>query len=551
MRPYLLLLRPSNSRVVRLYSDSVKALYGEGPYHLAPEYRQYTMPYEDWKDAPKDQRIEHAKKFFSAKPRALPRPREPGPNLPAVDLDGATPSTVTTPKHLSNTAQEYSIPEECISQTTMESVFRKAKLLINENGAIMRAASNDERMISVKSKDGGDPLIVKPLSKKSNVFQCVCITYKALSICLDTVAVAEEQGLLFDYLLALRQKLPRAKSKGRGDVNLTAAVEANLRCSERGMKENEVRKAARKKRQRTKDSVSSGFSTSLGEYPLSNQSTWQWAAPVNTQPSQRPQHSATGFTTSSETSTTSERQWKQYLQPTAADLTSAPDISTAASREWEQYLQPAAAGLTTASDTSRAASREWEQYLQPAAAGLAAVPDTSRAASRQWQEELSASVGGTQWHSGMSPHPYTLCMLPNAVQKCYGCGADFAPKYRHAPNNIIVKHVDRRFKGRDSHTSQLIFNPDFTNNLLSPCLRSYTAKEPSFRRSCIRIMEQLRGSDGWAKRCLGKMWFACDFHLNEHIALITYCIYFFFFLIFCYSIHKDRAINDNPEQVFF
>ena len=44
-----------------------------------------------------------------------------------------------------------------------------------------------------------------------------------------------------------------------------------------------------------------------------------------------------------------------------------------------------------------------------------------------------------QWHSGMSPFPYEIVLLPNNVRKCYGCGNDFAKKYRKPPFNLIVK----------------------------------------------------------------------------------------------------------------
>lgn len=50
------------------------------------------------------------------------------------------------------------------------------------------------------------------------------------------------------------------------------------------------------------------------------------------------------------------------------------------------------------------------------------------------------SLAAVQWHSGMSPHHYEIVFLPNNVKKCYGCGNEFADKYRAAPFNTIVKH---------------------------------------------------------------------------------------------------------------
>ena len=68
-----------------------------------------------------------------------------------------------------------------------------------------------------------------------------------------------------------------------------------------------------------------------------------------------------------------------------------------------------------------------------------------------------------QWHSGMSPFPYEVVLLPNNVRKCYGCGNDFAEKYRKPPFNLIVKHVDGRIIKKCEQTGQLIFSNDYNN----------------------------------------------------------------------------------------
>ena len=67
-----------------------------------------------------------------------------------------------------------------------------------------------------------------------------------------------------------------------------------------------------------------------------------------------------------------------------------------------------------------------------------------------------------QWHSGMSPFPYEVMLLPNNVPKCYGCGNDFAEKYRKPPFNLIVKHIDRRIIKKCEKTGQ-VFSNDCNN----------------------------------------------------------------------------------------
>ena len=89
------------------------------------------------------------------------------------------------------------------------------------------------------------------------------------------------------------------------------------------------------------------------------------------------------------------------------------------------------------------------------------------------------------WHSGLSPHPYNLVALPKNVKKCYGCGAFFAEKYRQSPYNIVVKHVDRRLRGKDSNTGASVYNTDFTNTYYHPKPSHIKRKNPLFNNRVL------------------------------------------------------------------
>ena len=66
----------------------------------------------------------------------------------------------------------------------------------------------------------------------------------------DTAAVADDQGILFEYLYALRRMLNKKVAKGIAGVNLITAIETGLTVSERvRLEQNDVRKAARQKQQ--------------------------------------------------------------------------------------------------------------------------------------------------------------------------------------------------------------------------------------------------------------------------------------------------------------
>ena len=49
----------------------------------------------------------------------------------------------------------------------------------------------------------------------------------------------------------------------------------------------------------------------------------------------------------------------------------------------------------------------------------------------------------------------------HAIHACYGCGSNFTNKYDKLPNNIIIKHVDRRIRGK-TDIGNLLYNADFT-----------------------------------------------------------------------------------------
>jgi hypothetical protein len=84
-------------------------------------------------------------------------------------------------------------------------------------------------------------------------------------MCPDTIAVAETQGLLFEYLSDLRAKFTRQKGKKKSlvRVNITAAIETGLKITEKGHKPNEVTKKVqrRSKKSGTKESFSSTCTT--------------------------------------------------------------------------------------------------------------------------------------------------------------------------------------------------------------------------------------------------------------------------------------------------
>ena len=84
------------------------------------------------------------------------------------------------------------------------------------------------------------------------------------------------------------------------------------------------------------------------------------------------------------------------------------------------------------------------------------------------------------WHSGLSPYNYELVVLLTNVKKCYGCGQEFAAKYKQHPNNIVIKHCDRHITGKDLTTGILTYASDFTNTYYHLSLQHIRRKNPLF-----------------------------------------------------------------------
>ena len=95
----------------------------------------------------------------------------------------------------------------------------------------------------------------------------------------------------------------------------------------------------------------------------------------------------------------------------------------------------------------------------------------------------------TVWHSGLSPHPYQICLMQNNVKKCYGCNQDFAYKYRCPPHNIIVRHTDRRTRGLDNNGA-IQYGAEFTNTYYH-CDFSHIAKKNPYFDGTVYASSQL------------------------------------------------------------
>ena len=81
------------------------------------------------------------------------------------------------------------------------------------------------------------------------------------------------------------------------------------------------------------------------------------------------------------------------------------------------------------------------------------------------------------------------------VHVYYVCGNNFTDKYDISPNNIIIKHVDRRIEGK-TDIGNLLFNADFTAAYHHHLIKSHiTIKNPSFTGN-IHVKAELLDKHG-------------------------------------------------------
>ncbi|CAB4017989.1 Hypothetical predicted protein [Paramuricea clavata] len=169
----------------------------------------------------------------------------PDMSIVVEDSEEVTINSNVPRKVLSIAAEEAELPKECVRLGTLQQIFHKAEFLLNEPNAIKAAASDDSR--NQNCQDGGTPLIVRPVNKKSNLF-----------------TLAETQDLLFEYLSDLRAKFTSQEGKKKNvGVNITAVIETGLKITEKADKLNEVNKKVQRclKKSGAKESFSSTCTT--------------------------------------------------------------------------------------------------------------------------------------------------------------------------------------------------------------------------------------------------------------------------------------------------
>ena len=408
-------------RYLRLYTESVKCIYGVGKYKLSPSFDHLSIPYDAWMNEDDEaEKIAIVKKFLDFRPSQVTEPESLQSNdiSDKIDLcvEPQMPETSAKKTEISRklpiSVEAFTIPDTIIPPRSLIGIFNKAESLINIEGSVTKAASVEPNMRTVKSSIDPKPHIVQPKGKNKNFLECDCRLYKWYKICQHTLAASVDIGNCFEYLIEAKKKIMQ------GTPSLTDGINATRKISEKGMKLNEIRKAAIKNKKRN----STPPPRAQTQKQMQPNACEEQRDPVTCSTKQQ-----TNDTQRSQQQTSSVQQQPQYAIP---QMHSQDQYSTFYASQQHIFPQSQPAYMT----------QSQQQLLN---------------------QQQSFNHSQPVWNSGMSPHAYQLIKKPLKVTKCYGCGQEFAAKYNHAPNNLIIKHIDKRITGKDTQ-GMIVYNTDFT-----------------------------------------------------------------------------------------
>ena len=182
-----------------------KSLVGLGQYSLQNQYSFLSVQEDKWFKMTTNQRLYHIKKFNECKVRVTADANERVGKaiVPSTNItDGAF--ELDTDRCLS-ISHEMAL-SACVPETVAEGIWRKATSLVFDVDAIVRAPGCGPKDKMVKSKSGVVPHLVT--SKKEYEYACdeKCPQFKSSGICSHTVAAAEVNGELEDFVKLYRAR---------------------------------------------------------------------------------------------------------------------------------------------------------------------------------------------------------------------------------------------------------------------------------------------------------------------------------------------------------
>jgi len=181
-----------------------RAVINRGKYQFREQYRFLQVPESKWFSMTTQQRAKHLTKVQSL---AVTEVQEssgelPGISSPQLQLGGSTSAQASAPSvDVLSAAEGMNVPLTC-----MEGVWRKAGELLQDSDAMVAAPGQSPEARMVLSYAGKAPHLVTPV--KGGGYNCdsSCPNWKSIGFCSHTVAVADANKKLAQFLTFLRNK---------------------------------------------------------------------------------------------------------------------------------------------------------------------------------------------------------------------------------------------------------------------------------------------------------------------------------------------------------
>ena len=226
-------------------NEIIRSLSGRGQYRLVESYRNLGVSMEEWSKMRSDQRKRVVERFDTAQLTGSALGGSPCEDnvLPTCELGSRSESSLAK-KSLDITAEESGI--HTIPLVTLLGIWNKAQHLLNDENLITATPGVDRRARAVFSYSSETPHIVRFKGNGQYVCDCNCPQWVSSRICSHTVAVAQVNNSLKDFL--------EWHTGSSSQPNITSLAMSGM-PSGRGRKKNQIPRSRGKKRAQPPDTI--------------------------------------------------------------------------------------------------------------------------------------------------------------------------------------------------------------------------------------------------------------------------------------------------------
>ncbi len=439
-----------------------QAVIDRGKYQLQPQYSHLQIPEHRWfSQMSEQQKAAHLKKVAETELIESPADVHTDDDYDSVIMQGDAVS-----QSLSTDVHATGLP---IPQGILDGIWKKASELLSLPGAIGIAPglAPQARTVISKSRSGFHTIV----PGKAGRFSCDCPNYKSLNVCAHTVAIAEINNVLPQFIAWV-------KKTTKVGPNLTKLLTSDMPAG-RGRKGNQAPRKREKTVEVTNRVKLLPTLPGASHFPSSTTTT--------------PPPIAHPFGTPWPTSLYSSSLPTGLPRPPALQSPSAQTGMSAIPPPLRS-LPPASIGLS-ALNVQGVSAQTYTGNMYNTMVLPSNVPTFSYAAGGTSTATMPQSQGPpplvhipSPFSQSSQPDSFDVVFLGNRVKKCYGCGKEFARRANGTvldpPHDLVIRHADHReyFCGGEKKTTKRKQNTYF-----HPCTACIKSKCPNFTADQLSV----------------------------------------------------------------